>query len=280
MAAHLGDLALLQERFQKIFCGGMLFSDSKTVTFSVVVIDGDRTLAIPTVSEGIHAEILFIKKAKAIPRMRQILLQGVNIEITINLSKSPCFTCREDLEDFLESLTRRGATVTFILRIANLYFGDGGGEDENIEDLAFWLCHLNLRCFLQPILVVTEICNYMCNDVRRYDITEKRENKDIRIDYIVWKVKQTIAQGPVNSRWLFTTLMEVKTELQAREERAFYESSYESKAVYYVAVAQVQINAVNTVGRVKGKVLKPIEKHGEECCQTIPDIKHRIDLAR
>ena len=45
-----------------------------------------------------------------------------------------------------------------------------------------------------------------------------------------------------------------------------------------MAVAQVQINAVNTVGRVKGKVLKPIEKHGEECCQTIPDIKYRIDL--
>ncbi len=225
MAAPLGDLALLQERFHKIFCGGMLFSDSKTVAFSVVVIDGDRTLAIPTVSEGIHAEILFIKKAKAIPRMRQILLQGVNIEITINLSKSPCFTCREDLEDFLESLTRRGATVTFILRIANLYFGDGGGEDENIEDLAFWLCHLNrgyLRCFLQPILVVTEICNYMCkprtiSDVEWYDITEKRENKDIRINYIVWKVNQTIAQGLVNSRRLFTTLTEVKTKLQARE---------------------------------------------------------------
>ncbi len=142
MAAPLGDLELLEERFQKIFWG-MEYHDLLTIAFSVVVIDGKRR-EITTVNENkIHAEIQFIEQVKTFIRSRQLIGPIQGVDITINLSKSPCFTCREDLEDFFESLTKRGTTVTFTLRIANLYFGDDRNQDKNIKDLAFWLNHLN-----------------------------------------------------------------------------------------------------------------------------------------
>ena len=86
--------------------------------------------------------------------------------------------------------------------------------------------------------------------------------------------RRAIAPRPVNTRRLFTTLTEVIETLEAREKRTFYESNPASKAAY-VAVAQVQINAVNTVRRSKEKMFRPIEAHGEsECCDTLS----RIDL--
>ena len=285
MAVPLGDLASLQERFQKIFWGGVPFSEQSTVAFSVVVINGGPTSFITTVSNrGIHAEIGFIRQANLLEEIQD------NIKITINLSKSPCFTCREDLEDFLESLTKRGATVSFTLRIANLYCGDGGGKDEIIEDLASWLYHLNREKIvdhlgIQNISVVTEMPDY---SPRRVSIDEweqiqgKRRDKDTIIYAIVDKIVATvderaIAQTPVNIRPLFTTLTEVKETLKPAElKRTFIESSCATSNVY-VAVAQVQINAVNTVGRSKEKVLKAFEKHGEGCCHTIPDIETEIN---
>ncbi len=129
----------------------MSHHDLLTIAFSVVVIDGVSTL-ITTVNENkIHAEILFIKEAKTL--MGQT--QRVNIEITINLSKSPCFTCREDLEDLLDTLTKGGANVTFTLRITNLYCGVGrpGGEDEHIEYLASWICHLNRENIVHTLVI-------------------------------------------------------------------------------------------------------------------------------
>ncbi len=63
-------------------------------------------------------------------------------------------------------------------------------------------------------------------------------------------------QGPVNPR---TTL---KEKLEAKEKRTFYKSRRsDTTTCEYVAVAQVQIEAVNNVGRTKRKVFKPIEEH-------------------
>ena len=270
----------------------MPFSAQSTVAFSVVVINGVMTPPDPiqTMSgRGTHAEIDFIEEAKGLDLLMGSI-QGANIEITINISKSPCFTCREDLEDFLESLTQREATVSFTLRIANLYCGDGGGKDEIIEDLASWLYHLKREkivhtLVIQPIEVVTEMPDYR---PRPFDnavwlkIQKDRNTRDTAIVDIVTGIvttvdKRAIAQTPVNTRPLFTTLTEVKETLDpAKRKREFIESSCATSNVY-VAVAQVQINAVNTVGRSKHKVLKPFEKHGEGCCRTIPDIKTEIN---
>ena len=194
--------------------------------------------------------------------------------------------CREDLEDFLESLTKKGPTVSFTLRIANLYFGDGGGRKQTIDDLAFWLFHLNeniVHTRIQPISVVTEIPNYRlrgASDDEWGKIQGKRRYRDTSIDTIVDTIVTTvdqlraIAQIPVNTKRLFTTLTEVKETLEAREKRTFYKSRHASKAAY-VAVAQVQIKAVNTVGRSKEKMFRPIEEHGDRgCCDTLS----RIDL--
>ncbi|XP_064402768.1 uncharacterized protein LOC135348476 [Halichondria panicea] len=275
------ELGLLALQFQKIFWG-MSYHDLSTIAFSVVVINGVMTHANPTVSDGrgTHAETLFIREANVL-LMGQIQ-QGDNIAITINLSKSPCFMCREDLEDFLESLIKKGATVSFTLRIANLYFGDGGGRKQNIDDLVFWLFHLNeniVHTLIQPIKVVTEIPHYRpqgVSDDEWEKIQGKRRDKDTSIDTIVTTVDQlrAIAPRPVNTRRLFTNLTDVKETLEAREKRTFYKSSQSSIAAY-VAVAQVQIIAVNTVGRSKEKIFGPIEAHGDGgCCDTLS----RIDL--
>ena len=85
MAEPLGDLALLQERFQKIFWGGVPFSEQSTVASSIVVINGVMTPITTESSRGIHAEINFITPANVLLR-KQILLQGATIGITINLS--------------------------------------------------------------------------------------------------------------------------------------------------------------------------------------------------
>ena len=276
---ELGHLAL---QFQKIFWG-MSYHDLSTIAFSVVVINGVMT-PITTVSDGrgTHAETLFIRKANVLLMGQIQLQQGDNIAITINLSKSPCFMCREDLEDFLESLIKKGATVSFTLRIVNLYFGDGGGRKQNIDDLAFWLFHLNeniVHTLIQPIKVVTEIPPYRpqgVSDDEWEKIQGKRRDKDTSIDTIVTTVDQlrAIAPRPVNTRRLFTNLTDVKKTLKAREKRTFYKSSQSSIAAY-VAVAQVQIIAVNTVGRSKEKIFGPIEAHGDGgCCDTLS----RIDL--
>ncbi len=256
---ELGDLAL---RFQEIFWG-MSYHDLSTIAFSVVVINGVMTPPITTVSGGgIHAEIGFIRQAYVL-LMGQI--QGVNIEITINLSKSPCFRCTEDLEDFLESLTQRGATVTFTLRIANLYSGVGGAEGElqNIEYLTSWLSHLKRenvvnRLVIQPISVVTKIPHYEPRVINDKWVTqqERRRTDDRNIVTIVNTVDQqrAIAQRPQETRPLFTTLTEV-IENSAELKRTFVESHATSAA--YVGVAQVQINAQNNFGRIKGKVFIP-----------------------
>ena len=164
MIAKPTDLSMLEnEEYKSIFYQKDGFSDLNTVAFSIVVINGDsyRAEFQTKNSKKGHAEIAFIENVTKV-----LGGQGANIEITINLSKSPCFTCREDLENFFDYLrVNRGARVIFTLRIANLYFGDGGGKDEIIEDLVSWLCHLNREnivhtLVIQPILVVTEIRHY------------------------------------------------------------------------------------------------------------------------
>ncbi len=293
MAAPQRSLSTLDKQSQKIFWGGVPFSDQTTVAFSVVVINGKKKDAFTTASgQKKHAEIRFIERLKEILK-GEMQKDNITINITINLSKSPCFTCREDLEDFFESLKNGGATITFTLRIANLYFGDDRNEDKNIEYLASWLCHLNREnivhtLVIQPILVVKEILHYRpsITDVSKREwkrILKERRDKDTKIATITRIVttvativntveqQRVIAQGPEDTRQLFTTL---KEKLNASEKRTFYESDHELNDVdVYVAVAQVQINAVNTVGRKKQKVFKPIEAHDErECCHTIPRI--------
>ncbi len=296
MAARQGDLGLLEERFQKIFWG-MEHRDLKTVACCVVVIDGERR-SFTTVSAGDHAEILFIKQVNTIIGEIQLIGPGPvqRVDITINLSKSPCFTCKEDLEDFLGCLTNEGVTVTFTLRIANLYCGVGtpGGEDKHIEYLASWLCRLNREnivhtLVIQPISVATEI-HYRppikaVSNLKWEIILKERRDKDTKIATITRIVttvativntveqQQVIAQGLVNPR---TTL---KEKLEAQEKRTFYKSRRSDKTTCeYVAVAQVQIEAVNNIDQTKRKVFKPIEEHSTRgCCHTIPRIITEIN---
>ncbi len=143
---------------------------------------------------------------------------------------------------------------------------------------------------IQPISVVTEILHYRppitdVSNLKWEIILKERRDKDTKIATITRIVttvativntveqQQVIVQGLVNPR---TTL---KEKLEAKEKRTFYKSRRSDKTICeYVAVAQVQIEAVNNVERTKRKVFKPIEEHSTRgCCHTIPRIITEIN---
>ncbi len=294
--------SLNNDKYKSIFYQIDSFSDLKTVAFSIVIINGFVLRTFDTISsrKG-HAEIAFIRDATKVLEGQEI--RGVTIEIIIMLSKSPCFRCREDLETFFKYLrvTREAGSISFTLRIANLYFGDGGGRNENIHDLALWNYDLYRKNIIllnnvKPILVTNELQYYEDRNVSEEDwrrIRERREVKDRQIEFTVGEEYRREYQynysydKPVNTRKLFVNLNEVK-DLMAEEKRNFYIS----QATRAVAVAQVQINAKETS---KEKVFRPIVKtiferddedylcqdesdedqHG--CCATIPNIKDMLD---
>ena len=170
------ELTLDQQRlhtFIDIFFQYGAFADQKTVAFSIFEIDGERIIALLTKSgRGKHAEVRMITVAKKALEYKNI--QGKHLTMIIMLSKSPCFNCREELEVFLEKMKNKGAFVTVILRIANLYYGDGGGEKQIIDQLAGWRNYLiNERIIhlfiLEPISVTRELTWYSKEDVKPSD---------------------------------------------------------------------------------------------------------------
>ena len=156
---HLG------ENYRKIFWG-QVYQDKETAAYGTVFNNDQFWRNINAVSsKGTHAEFNFIKEFKTKCRFKPWIQKG-NVDIIINLSKSPCFQCKEDLEEFFEFLKNKlGVRVTFKLRIANLYHeGKWGSDAEICLDLALWLYHLNRNGIVdffdvQPILVVKEICS-------------------------------------------------------------------------------------------------------------------------
>ncbi len=220
---------------------------------------------------GSHAEVDFINQ---VVRSRSLLKTPVDIKkITINISRSPCFSCREELENFLKSLKTR---VTFRLRIANLYCGEGN-EDKSIKDLVYWLSYIMKNIVdinmldIQPISVVTEVPDYTPQGAEPERIRRNRIQDDTRIRTIVDRIMQTVEQQrtiPENPR-LF--LKEVKTKLKTvpveNLKRKFYESHATATSKVYVAVAKMRIEAVNTAGSTKQKVF---EMQGvAQCCLPI-----------
>ncbi len=289
------DLSMLEnDKYKSIFYQKDSFSDLSTVAFSIVVINRDRE-EIETISSSKgHAEIAFIEKAKNLKALER-LIQGATIEITINLSKSPCFRCREELEYFFESLIKKKAKVSFTLRIANLYFGDGGVESDIIKDLEFWyidLRHKEVVCSIKPISVTQELKDYKDQTFTDQDwkiIYNKREKKDIKIRTAILFAIKKLFPGQVGGsdiRKLFEELRDVKELLTAEGKKNFYIS----QATRAVAVAQVKIKEekkeqlfrpiVNTtVGLNRDEDAPQDEGDGYQngCCATIPSIKGLLD---
>ncbi len=309
------DLSLLNNaKYKSIFYQKDSFSDSSTVAFSIVTIDEDRN-EFPTISSSKgHAEIAFIRDVKEMIKTRKMNLRGVDIKITIMLSKSPCFRCRADLETFFEYLRVSTETrITFTLRIANLYCGDidGGVKNNIMDDLALWFHQMRKEkivdyFYIQPISVTQELKDYtdrkfidkdgVDKDGKWKIISEKRKKKDKQIVIIVIDIKKRIDEEPVNTRKLFVNLNEVKDLMKMAEGKRNF---YKSQATRAVAVAQVQINAVNEMGRSCEKFFRPIvasevnqddedtqrddlrqdegDKYQHGCCATIPRIKDLLD---
>ncbi len=253
----------------------------KTVALGALTIDGNNTKEFYTSSgNGYHAEINFIDAAINYSKsLRSTYDQFTDRKVTINLSisRSPCFICRENLEDLFEQITNMGVEISFILRIADLYSREEGGKDNTVEELVSWLSLLKNKrkkivktCDLEPILATKEApqCrDRVISEEKWKDMFEHRKTKDDQIMHIVWKINQKILK-------LSTDLAEIAPKTKRK--------LYESPDVY-VAMSWVEIDAETAESeRNKFKAFRPIIRQkqgndiGQRCCATISQIIQSI----
>ncbi len=267
---------LRSSKYKNIFYGkGKENFDQETVAYSIVVVnDGHREEFLTTSSSGDgHAEDSFLTQVQTLLRKFQIK----KIEITIMLSKSPCWKCRENLEACFESLTKKGVTVIFVLRIADLYYGKDRCEEPVVENLALWFRHIITNNIvseydIQPISVTTELHEYSPRliDIAEWNATvKKRSTADRTISDTVNNIKRKIEDNLEPTPLSISNLANVIKKLVAKEKQLFYKSTSTNRHTQiFVAIAQVQLYASNTVGRTKKKefqvIIKQTEKAG--CC--------------
>ncbi len=271
------------DKYKRIFYGKKNF-DQETVAYSIVVVnehrDDEYREEFKTISSSGHghAEDSFLTKVQL--RLIQQFQQGEikDIKITSMLSKSPCWKCRENLEAYFESL---GVRVKFILRIANLYHGDyDGGKEAITDNLAFWFHHLLTNGIvsacsdIQPISVTTELHDYSPRRTRINidwnDTVKRREKTDKKISETVEDIKMKIEDylEPMPSLSI-TDLANIRSKLMAKVKRLFYKSTSTNRNTQiFVAIAQVQLFASNTVRRTKEKEFQAIVERTDTagCC--------------
>ena len=240
-----------------------------TVALGVVTIDGNTEEFYTRSGNGYHAERIFIYELKYYIKSLNLTQDQFKVTINLLISRSPCFVCREILEDCFQLLTYAGANISFTLRIADLYSREEGGKDNTVEELASWLSLLKGEdivetCDLEPILATNEVPH---NISYTRNMFEYRKTKDDQIMHIVWKINQKMLK-------LSTDLAEIAPEIKRK--------LYESPAVY-VAVARVEIYAENMSKRDKFKAFKIRQEQGNDigqqhvqCCATISKIIQSI----
>ena len=103
-------------------------------------------------TRGLHAEQAFIRNARK--RLRRFTTLE-EISVTMLISYSPCFKCREDLQEFFISCR---VPVHFNLKIARLYC-DGSSTDEAERTLDFWKNDLELRKVRVSLSAIDVISN-------------------------------------------------------------------------------------------------------------------------
>ena len=120
------------------------------------------TTFVETSGPELHAEQVFIRNARRWLRQnRRWLRQNIRItpeclSVTMLISNSPCFKCREDLQEFFISCGV--PNVYFTLRIARLYL-EKSTPDEAERKLDYWIKDLEVRgvsVCLSAINVISE----------------------------------------------------------------------------------------------------------------------------
>ena len=273
------------DQYKPIYFQYGLFSDQSTVALSFI---SSVLCILPfnTKSGNKHAEEYFIDGAnQELEKMSRFLLDHKEITIVMMISKSPCFNCREELEVFFHWWSRRGLQISYVLRIANLYYGDGSRiTNVIINNLATWLRHLKVnnivhQVSIQPISVTEELNTYSprIRDEKKWEETiQKRQKKDADIRRHVCAINTAIHSGnplPVESRYMYTSLTEFSNDrsLNANGKRLFYRSCPQPPTqAAEVALGQIEVHAVNTMGTTKSKILRHIKiadpKGCRQCC--------------
>ncbi len=111
---------------------------------------------VETSDPGLHAEQALIQNARKWLRRCLRRFTPEALSVTMLISYSPCFKCREDLQEFFASCR---VPIHFNLKIARLYC-DGYSPDEAERKLDFWKKDLeirNVRVFLRAIDVISEV---------------------------------------------------------------------------------------------------------------------------
>ncbi len=252
------------DKYKNIFYGkGKETFDQETVAYSIVVVNGENKefKTISSSGDG-HAEDSFLKQVQ-----KQFLSEEIqNINITIMLSKSPCWKCRENLEAYFESVTKKGATVIFVLRIADLYHGKDRCEEPVVENLALWFRHLRTivsEYEIQPISVVTELHDYTPRENTPaasgwHDTVQKRLIADIAISAMVEKINKKIEENFEPTPLSISNLAYIIKKLVAVKQLFYKSTSTNRNTQIFVAIAQVKLFASNTVGQTKEKEFQAI----------------------
>ena len=282
------------DEYHKIFFQDGSFTDQDTVALSLIQIPLWRPLWFNTISgKNKHAEEHFIDHAnKELKKMSRFLLDHKEITIVMMISKSPCFKCRRQLEDFFEKLTvLRKVGINFLLRIANLYHGDDGRKEIIIYELTRWLQYIKnegLVCSvaIEPIIVTEELSNYTPRGIiepprslveeqrlRKWDEAKRdRTKKDEQIKGIVNKIEQGV-QSPF---LYYKTLADYRT-LDVSYKRLFYESEpTPPKISTVVGFSQMELIATKKRGGVESHVCEPIRFNFTGCCAVSEKIFNMI----
>ena len=167
-------------------------------------------------------------------------------------------------------MTQKKAKVSFRLRIANLYYGDGETTDQIIQQLARWKGHLTTEhiveeFILEPILVTHELSNY--KSVKCHRNWNKVFDKRVRRDSAIKKHIESVNKYTGNpDDYQEQVRKNFQTKLNDKQIKVFYKSCFR----YVVVFAQIQIQAINNMRRAKTRIYAPIIKD-LGCCSVYTD---------
>ncbi len=131
------------------------------------------TKFVETSGPGLHAEQAFIRNAIRWLRRWLRRITPECLSVTMLISNSPCFKCREDLQEFFISCSV--PNVYFTLKIARLYL-EKSTPDEAERKLDYWIKDLEARgvsVSLSAINVISE------TDARASSMNEQQRGTEV-----------------------------------------------------------------------------------------------------
>ena len=281
-------IASAKDQYKSNFFQYGLFSDQSTVALSLIQTPQRPFDYNRKSGEKIHAEEYFINDANKDLEEIDWSSSEKDVTVVMMISKSPCFNCREELEVFFHKWSTNGLQISYVLRIANLYYGDDRRiKDVIINDLATWRMYLKVKNFVQqvsidPISVTEELNTYSprIRDEKKWEAAkQKRQQKDADIRTHVQTIQSRNPPPVVEICYKRLTEFSEDKSLNADGKRLFYRSCPQPPTqAAVVALGQIKVHAVNTMGTTKSKIRRHIKiaDPGQGCCDPTSHVFNKI----